>query len=440
MRKRRSSPPRMPDKDAPRQDMAELQQKTVRELYETARGLSIPGYSGMRKQQMISRIMEAQSAEGNQLIGEGVLDILPDKDYGFLRSTNYSYLQSAEDIYVAAAQIRRYGLRTGHLVRGPIRPPQRRGEHDKTERNFALLKVESVNGLPPEKARDTPLCEDLKAVHPTRHLKLATGKMPFSTRIIDLMAPIGAGQRALIVAPPFAGKTHLLRDIAHGIETNHPDATLMVLLIDERPEEVTEMERAVKGEVISATFDEHPERHVAISQIAIERAKREAEFGRDVVVLLDSLTRLARAHNQGAPNTGRTLSGGIDAGAMLGPRKFLGAARDLEGSGSLTILATVLVDTNSRGDEYIYEELKGTANSEIHLNRELQEKRLYPALDVKQLKTRREEKLLDRETLGKITGFRHYLSSMSPEECIKLFQENMTTMGTNEEFIERLNT
>ena len=417
--------------------MTHLQEKTVQELYEIAHNLKLTGYSGLHKQRLIARIVEAQTEGGELLEGEGVLEILPDQ-YGFLRSANYNYLQSQEDIYVAATQIRRYGLRPGHVVRGPIRPPKRRGEHDKSERFFALLKIESVNGKPPEAVRNTVLYDNLTPIHPTQQFALASSRTTLSTRIVDLMAPVGAGQRSLIVAPPFGGKTHLLRDIAHGIEINHPDATLIVLLIGERPEEVTEMERTVHGEVISSTFDEPPERHVAVAEIVIERAKREVEYGRDVVVLLDSLTRLARAYNLVAPHTGKTLSGGIDASAMMGPRRFLGAARNMEEGGSLTILATVLVDTGSRLDEYVYEEFKGTANSEIHLDRELFEMRRFPPLNVKQSKTRREELLLDPAALNKIWILRQFLNKLSPSECIELFQEQMRKTETNEEFLESM--
>ena len=301
-----------------------------------------------------------------------------------------------------------------------------------------LLKIDSVNGREPEEVKDTPLYDNLTPIHPTQQFALASSRTTLSTRIIDLMAPVGGGQRSLIVAPPFGGKTHLLRDIAHGIEKNHPEAKLIVLLIGERPEEVTEMERTVHGEVVSSTFDEPPDRHVAVSEIVIERAKREVEFGGDVVVLLDSLTRLARAYNLIAPHTGKTLSGGIDAGAMMGPRRLLGAARNLEEGGSLTILATVLVDTGSRMDEYVYEEFKGTANSEIHLDRELFEMRCFPPLNVKQSKTRREELLLDPAALNKIWILRKHLNKMPPEECIELFQEHMRKTETNEDFLESM--
>lgn len=433
----RSSSPETYENDAPRLDVTQLHEKTVQELYAIARNLKIPGYSGLPKQRLIARIMEAQSEGGELLEGEGVLEILPDQ-YGFLRSVNYNYLQSQEDIYVAATQIRRYGLRPGHVVRGPIRPPKRRGDHDKGERFFALLKIESVNGREPDAVKETPLYDNLTPIHPTQQFALASSKTTLSTRIVDLMAPVGAGQRSLIVAPPFGGKTHLLRDIAHGIEKNHPSAKLIVLLIGERPEEVTEMERTVHGEVVSSTFDEPPDRHVAVSEIVIERAKREVEFGGDVVVLLDSLTRLARAYNLIAPHTGKTLSGGIDAGAMMGPRRLLGAARNLEEGGSLTILATVLVDTGSRMDEYVYEEFKGTANSEIHLDRELFEMRCFPPLNVKHSKTRREELLLDPAALNKIWILRQFLNKQSPAECIELFQEQMRKTETNDEFLESM--
>jgi transcription termination factor Rho len=430
-------PPPPRDDSAPRLDLTQLQEKTVQDLCKIARDLGIVGYSGLRKQNLIARILEAQTESGELLEGEGVLEILTD-NFGFLRSSNYNYLQSQEDIYVSPSQIRRFGLRTGHVVRGEIRPPKRGSERDKDERFFALLRIDSVNGQEPDLVKETVLYDNLTPIHPTQPFALATDRVTLSTRIIDLIAPVGAGQRSLIVAPPFGGKTYLLRDIAHGIETNHPDADLIVVLIDERPEEVTEMSRSVNGEVVSSTFDEPPERHVAVAEMVIERAKRSVEYGNDVVILLDSLTRLARAYNLVAPHTGKTLSGGIDAGAMMGPRQFLGAARNIEEGGSLTILATVLVDTGSRMDEYIYEEFKGTANSEIHLDRELFEMRKFPPLDVKRSKTRREELQLDPTTLNKIWILRQFLNKMSPSECIELFQDRMRKTDTNEEFLESM--
>ncbi|MDA1191615.1 MAG: transcription termination factor Rho [Candidatus Poribacteria bacterium] len=423
------------DSAEPRLDASQLQTKTVQELYRIAREAKIAGYSGLRKQELIARILETQTESGDTLVGEGVLEILPE-GFGFLRSSNYNYLQSPEDIYVSPSQIRRFGLRTGHVVRGQIRPPKRGGEKD--ERFYALLKVISVNGEDPDRVKEVPLFDNLTPIHPTERFTLARDHTSISTRIIDLMAPIGKGQRGLLVAPPFGGKTYLLKDIAHGIEKNHPEVELILLLIDERPEEVTEMERSVRGEVISSTFDEPPERHVAVSEMVIEKAKRSAEFGRDVVILLDSMTRLARAYNVVVPHTGKTMTGGLDSAALMGPRAFFGAARNFEEGGSLTILSTVLIDTGGRMDDYIYEEFKGTGNAEIHLDRHLFEERIFPPLDVLKSKTRREELLLEPKTLDKVWILRKFLNKMSAAECIELFQERMRKTRTNEEFLESM--
>lgn len=417
-------------------DLNHLHQKSVQELYRMARELNIAGYSGLKKQELIARILETQSEGREVLVGEGVLEILPDSGFGFLRSANYNYLPSPEDIYVSPAQVRRFGLRTGHVVRGQIRPPKRSGEKD--ERLFALLKIESVNGQDPDLVKETILFDNLTPIHPTELIRLEHDPTELSTRIIDLMAPIGKGQRGMIVAPPFGGKTHLLRNIAHGISANHPEIELIVLLIDERPEEVTEMERTVHGEVVSSTFDEPPERHVAVAEIVIEKARRAVEFGKDVVILLDSITRLARAYNIVAPHTGKTLTGGIDSAAMMGPRSFFGSARNMEEGGSLTILATVLVETGSKMDDYIFEELKGTGNSEVHLDRSLFEARIFPPIDVHKSKTRREELLLDQATLNKVWILRKFLNKMSTGECIELFQEQMRKSKTNAEFLESM--
>jgi transcription termination factor Rho len=417
-------------------DVNQLHQKTVQELYRMARELNVAGYSGLKKQELIARILETQSEGRDVLTGEGVLEILPESGFGFLRSANYNYLPSQEDIYVSPAQVRRFGLRTGHVVRGQIRPPKRGGEKD--ERLFALLKIESVNGQDPELVKETILFDNLTPIHPTELIALEHDPSELSTRIIDLMAPIGKGQRGMIVAPPFGGKTHLLRNIAHGVAANHPEIELIVLLIDERPEEVTEMERTVHGEVVSSTFDEPPERHVAVAEIVIEKARRAVEFGKDVVILLDSITRLARAYNIVAPHTGKTLTGGIDSAAMMGPRAFFGSARNMEEGGSLTVLATVLVDTGSKMDDYVFEELKGTGNSEVHLDRTLFDARVFPPIDVHKSKTRREELLLDPVTLNKIWILRKFLNKMSTGECIELFQEQMKKSKTNVEFLESM--
>ncbi|MBM3216694.1 transcription termination factor Rho [Candidatus Poribacteria bacterium] len=417
-------------------DVSQLQQKTVQDLYKMARELNVAGYSGLKKQEIIARILETQADGRDVLTGEGVLEILPEGGFGFLRSANYNYLQSQEDIYVSPSQMRRFGLRTGHVVRGQIRPPKRGGEKD--ERLFALLQIESVNGFEPDLAKETVLFDNLTPIHPTDLIKLEHDPGEISTRIIDLMAPIGKGQRGMIVAPPFGGKTHLLRNIAHGVAANNPDIELIVLLIDERPEEVTEMERTVHGEVVSSTFDEPPERHVAVAEIVIEKAKRSVEFGKDVVILLDSITRLARAYNIVAPHTGKTMTGGIDSAAMMGPRAFFGAARNMEEGGSLTILATALIDTGSRMDDFIFEEFKGTGNSEIHLDRNLFEQRTFPPMDVHKSKTRREELLIDPPTLNKVWILRKFLTKTSPGEAIELFQEQMRKSRTNEEFLESM--
>jgi len=419
----------------PRLDVTQLQKLTVQELYDIAREANIAGYSGYRKQELIAQILEAHTGGGELLTGGGVLEILQE-GFGFLRSSNFNYLQSQEDIYVSPSQIRRFGLRTGHVIRGQIRPPKRGGEKD--ERFFALLKIETVNGLDPDHVKESVLFDNLTAIHPTEPFQLAYDPGVLSTRIIDLIAPIGKGQRALIVAPPFGGKTFILQNIARGIEVNHPEVEMIVLLIDERPEEVTEMERSVHGEVVSSTFDEPPERHVAVAEIVIEKARRVVEFKRDVVILLDSLTRLARAYNMVVPHTGKTMTGGLDSGALIGPRAFLGAARNFEEGGSLTILATVLIETGGRMDDYIYEEFKGTANSEIHLDRALFEERVFPPLDVHKSKTRREELLMDADTLGKVWVLRKAISKMSPAESIDLFQQQMKKSKTNEEFLESM--
>jgi transcription termination factor Rho len=422
--------------NGPGLDVSELARMTVQDLAQLARELNIAGYSGLKKQELIAHIVEAQAEVKDVLMGEGVLEIIPEGSFGFLRSANFNYLQSPEDIYVSPSQVRKFGLRTGHVVRGTIRHPKRGGEKD--ERFFALLKIESVNGQDPEIVKDTVLFDNLTPIHPTEHLRLEHNPTELSTRIVDLMAPIGKGQRGLIVAPPFGGKTFLLQNIAHGVTANHPDVELVVLLIDERPEEVTEMERTVEGEVVSSTFDEPPERHVAVTEIVIEKAKRAVEFGKDMVILLDSITRLARAYNAVAPHTGKTLTGGLDSAAMLGPRAFFGAARNFEEGGSLTILATALVETGSRMDDFIYEELKGTGNSEIHLDRDLFDTRVFPPIDVHASKTRREELLLDAATLNKVWILRKFLNKMSAAECIELFQEQMRKSKTNELFLESM--
>ncbi len=359
-------------------DIRKLQEMGFTELKTLALEFGLEEYTGLRKEDLISQIIEAKADTDIQFYGGGVLEILEDRDqrYGFLRSSRSNYLQSNEDIYISSSQIRRFDLRTGHVVEGIIRPPKK--TENKTERYFAMLQIEKVNGELPETVKQRILFDNLVPIHPYEQLKLEHNPSEFATRIVDLVSPIGKGQRGLIVAPPFSGKTTLLKNIAAGIEANHPEVMLIFLLIDERPEEVTDVARSVKGEVISSTFDEHPERHIQVAEMVIEKAKRWAETGKDVVILLDSMTRLARAHNLMAPHSGKTLSGGLDAMAFIKPRQFCGAARKLENGGSLTIIASVLVDTESRLDEYVYEEFKGTANMEVHLERSLFDLRIFP--------------------------------------------------------------
>lgn len=415
-------------------NIVKLQEMTISELNAMARSLGLIGYSGLRKQDLIFQILKAKTEENGLFFGDGVLEILPE-GFGFLRSSRYNYLQSPDDIYVSPSQIRRFDLRTGDIVQGQIRPPS--GEKD--EHYFALLKIEAVNYEDPEKAKDKILFDNLTPVHPYEQLKLEHDPKELSSRIMDLMTPIGKGQRGLIVAPPFSGKTELLKNVAHGLIANHPEIILIVLLIDERPEEVTDMKRSVKAEVISSTFDELPERHVQVADMVIEKAKRLVEYKRDVVILLDSLTRYARACNLVIPHSGRTMSGGIDPAALYRPRRFLGAARKIEEGGSLTIIATVLVDTESRGDEYIFEEFKGTANMEIHLDRGLFDRRIFPAIDVNISKTRREELLLNEETLNKVWILRKALSQLSVTEAMEeIFLARMAKTRANREFLDSM--
>ena len=419
-------------------DIGKLQEMRISELNTMARKLGITGYSGLRKQELITRVLEAKADNTNALSGSGVLEILHDRDqgYGFLRSSRYNYLQSNDDIYVSPSQIRRFDLRTGHEVGGKIRPPKK-GEN-KEERYFALLQIETVNRENPEIAKERILFDNLTPVYPYEQLQLEHDPSEFSTRIVDLMSPIGKGQRGLIVAPPYSGKTTILKNIARGIEANHPEVKLIFLLIDERPEEVTDVARSVKGEVISSTFDEHPERHIQVADMVIEKARRWVEYGQDVVILLDSMTRLARAHNVMAPHSGKTLSGGLDALAFVKPRRFCGAARKIEEGGSLTILATVLIDTESRADEHIYEEFKGTANMEIHLERSLLDRRIFPSINIEKSKTRREELLLKPEALSKVWVLRKFMGQMNTAESMELLVEQLGKSETNEEFIEMM--
>ncbi len=419
-------------------DIGKLQEMRISELNAMARKLGITGYSGLRKQELITRILEAKAENTNALSGSGVLEILHDRDqgYGFLRSSRYNYLQSNDDIYVSPSQIRRFDLRTGHEVAGKIRPPKK--SENKEERYFALLQIETVNQENPEIAKERILFDNLTPVYPDERFQLEHDPFEFSTRIVDLMSPIGKGQRGLIVAPPYSGKTTILKNIARGIEANHPEVKLIFLLIDERPEEVTDVARSVRGEVISSTFDEHPERHIQVADMVIEKARRWVEYGKDVVILLDSMTRLARAHNVMAPHSGKTLSGGLDALAFVKPRRFCGAARKIEEGGSLTILATVLIDTESRADEHIYEEFKGTANMEIHLERSLLDRRIFPSINIEKSKTRREELLLKPEALSKVWVLRKFMGQMNTAESMELLVEQLGKTESNEEFIEMM--
>ena len=416
-------------------DIGKLQEMEFSELKDFALTLGIE-YTGSRKEELINEIIEAKSEGDTQFYGGGVLEILDDRDqhYGFLRSPRSNYLQSNEDIYVSSSQIRRFDLQTGHVVEGVIRPPKK--TENKAERYFAMLQIEKVNGEKPEAVKQKILFDNLTPIYPQEQLKLEHSASEFATRMVDLMAPVGKGQRGLIVAPPYSGKTTLLKNIAAGIESNHPEVSLIFLLIDERPEEVTDVARSVKGEVISSTFDEYPERHIQVAEMAVEKAKRWAEYGKDVVILLDSLTRLARAYNLTAPHSGKTLTGGLDAMALVKPRQFCGAARKFEEGGSLTIIASVLIGTESRGDEAIYEEFKGTANMEIHLERSLLDRRIFPSINIERSKTRREELLLAPDVLNKVWVLRRFTSQMDSAESLEMLVEQLGKTGTNDEFLE----
>ncbi|CUS80444.1 transcription termination factor Rho [Candidatus Kryptonium thompsonii] len=429
-------------------DITELQSKKVAELQKIAKEIGISGYSDLKKQELIMKILEkmqeqragtGEAEEGEEqngvIFSKGVLEILPD-GYGFLRSANYNYLPSPDDIYVSPSQIKKFNLKTGDTIAGRVRPPK------EGERFYALLRIETVNSLPPEKAQERILFENLTPLYPTKRIRLETVPGEYSMRILDLFAPIGKGQRGLIVSPPKAGKTVLLQKMANSIMRNHPEIKLIILLIDERPEEVTDMERSVGPdvEVISSTFDEPPERHMQVADMVLEKAKRLVESGKDVVILLDSLTRLARASNLVTPHSGRILSGGIDASALIKPKKFFGAARDTEEAGSLTIIATALIDTGSRMDEVIFEEFKGTGNMEVVLTRELADRRIFPAIDINKTGTRKEELLLEPEELNRVWILRKLLSEMSPVEAMEFLLENMRGTKNNKEFLRSMST
>jgi len=408
-------------------DIAELKKKSVAELHAMAEELNITNYSGMRKQDLIFRIEQSLLDSDTVLQGEGVLEILPE-GYGFLRSQDWSYLYGPDDIYVSPSQIKRFDLRTGDTILGQVRPPK------EGERYLALLKVESVNFDDPDKAKHRIAFDNLRPRYPDRRFRLERQDSDLAVRVIDLLSPIGFGQRGLIVAPPKAGKTILLQKIANSITENHPEAMLIVLLIDERPEEVTDMEENVRAEVISSTFDEPADRHVQVADMVIEKARRLVEHGRDVIILLDSITRLARAHNVVIPHSGKILSGGVDANALQKPKRFFGAARNIEGGGSLTIIATALIETGSRMDEVIFEEFKGTGNMELVLDRRIADRRVYPAIDVQRTSTRKEELLLDKEELNKVYLLRNFLADMPTVEAIEFLLERMKRTKNNKEF------
>jgi len=414
--------------------LTDLQKMTVAELHEVAKKENITEYSALKKQELIFKILKERIRQNGLLYGEGVLEVLPD-GYGFLRNPDYNYLSSPDDIYVSPSQIRRFGLRTGNIVSGQIRPPK------ESEKYFALLRVEAVNYEEPDRLAEKAVFSDLTPLHPEDRLILETVPEELNMRIIDLVTPVGKGQRGLIVAPPRTGKTILLQKMANAISTNYPEVRLIVLLIDERPEEVTEMERktAKDVEVISSTFDEPAARHCQVAEIVIEKAKRMVEYGQDVVILLDSITRLARAYNTEMPHSGKILTGGVDAGAMQMPKKFFGAARNVEEGGSLTIFATALIDTGSKMDEVIFEEFKATGNMELHLDRRLVDKRIWPAIDISRSGTRREELLLDPKELELVYRLRRVLSDLNPVEAVELLKSRLAKTRSNAEFLMTMN-
>jgi transcription termination factor Rho len=413
-------------------NLIELKDKKISELAQMAKEYHIEGAAGMRKQELVFALLQAEIEKNGLIFGEGTLEILPD-GFGFLRAPDYNYLPGPDDIYVSPSQIRRFNLRTGDTVSGQIRQPK------ETERYFALLKVEAVNYEDPEVARDKILFDNLTPLYPEKKIDLECNSNNYSTRIMDLLTPIGFGQRGLIVSPPRSGKTMLLQAIANSISTNHKDLILFVLLIDERPEEVTDMARSVKGEVISSTFDEPAERHVQVAEMVIEKAKRLVEHKKNVVILLDSITRLARAYNSVIPPSGKILSGGVDSNALQRPKRFFGAARNIEEGGSLTIIATALVDTGSRMDEVIFEEFKGTGNLEIQLDRRLADKRVFPAIDIKKSGTRKEELLLNEETLARVWILRKLFSSLNPVDSLEFLLEKMNGTKSNQDFLDSMN-
>jgi len=411
--------------------ISELKEKNITELTRIARSLELPGASGLRKQDLIFKILQAQSEKEGHIFAEGVLEILPD-GYGFLRSPDYNYLPGPDDIYVSPSQIRKFDLKTGDTISGQVRPPH------EGEKYFALVKIEAVNFESPEEARNKILFDNLTPLYPEERIKLETVRENISARVMDLLRPVGKGQRGLIVAPPRTGKTMLLQSLANSVTTNHPEVVLIVLLIDERPEEVTDMQRSVKGEVISSTFDEPAARHVQVAEMVIEKAKRLVEHKRDVVILLDSITRLARAYNTIVPPSGKVLSGGVDSNALQRPKRFFGAARNIEEGGSLTIIATALIETGSRMDDVIFEEFKGTGNMEIILDRKLVDKRTFPAIDIQRSGTRKEELLIPKEDLARIWVLRKVLNPLSPVEAMELLIEKLAKTRSNNEFLSSM--
>ncbi len=417
--------------DEPIMDISDLQSLRVKDLTKLAQDLEVSDYSGLRKHDLILKILETQAEKQGNVYARGVLEIMPD-GYGFLRSPDFNYLPGPDDIYVSPSQIKRFGLRTGHLISGQIRPPK------DNERFFALLRVDAVNGIGPDEIKAFPHFVDLTPQFPEEHLALETTSKELCSSIIDLVAPVGKGQRGLIPAQPKTGKTILLQKIANAITQNHPDIYLIILLIDERPEEVTEMKRNVDVEVISSTFDEPAERHVQVAEMVLQRARRMVEVGQDVMILLDSITRLARAHNTVIPHSGKILSGGVDANALQKPKRFFGAARNIEEGGSLTIIATALIDTGSRMDDVIFEEFKGTGNMELVLDRNLSDRRVYPSIDINRTGTRREEKLLSRKDLSRIWILRRLLNNMSVVEAMEFLLDRLQRTKSNREFLDTM--
>jgi transcription termination factor Rho len=411
--------------------LQELKRKTINELTEMAESFNVEGATRLRKQDLIFALLKAQTEQNGNIFGEGVMELLPD-GFGFLRCTDYSYLPGPDDIYVSPSQIRRFGLRTGDTVEGQIRPPK------EGERYFALLKVSSINGDTPEKARTRMLFDNLTPIYPNKRIKLEAEPNRYTMRVFDIMSPVGKGQRGLIVAPPRTGKTVLLQEISNSITINHPEVVQIVLLIDERPEEVTDMQRSVKGEVISSTFDEQAQRHVQVAEMVIEKAKRLVEHGKDVVILLDSITRLARAYNTVVPHSGKILSGGVDSNALHKPKRFFGAARNIEEGGSLTIIATALIETGSRMDEVIFEEFKGTGNLELVLDRKLADRRIFPAIDMQKSGTRKEDLLLTEMELKRIWVLRKVLSPLNPIDAMEFLLDKMKGTKNNAEFFDSM--